>query len=340
MIKKIILLHFVCMAGFAAAAQDLHFSQFYNSPLTTNPANTGFMPDADYRLGVHYRRQWANLISQPYTTISAFGDVQVMRDRFENGWLGLGGVILRDQAGAGNLTSTKIYGSIAYHQALGYSSLISAGFNIGYANKRVDPTKLLFPDQWNGKLGFDAPLPTKVVFAQTSISYFDLQAGMNYAWFPDDNTYINAGFSAHHINTPRESFFTDSAGSNRIPRRYIGFLNGVFKLNDRWIVQPNAYYSNQARASELVFGMMANYNLSGDGETQLFGGLHYRWGDAFTPTVGLQWKNVRLMVTYDATVSSLSKFNNYNGASEFSLMSLGEFATGTPRGLRCPSFRQ
>jgi hypothetical protein len=28
-------------------AQDLHFSQFYNSPLTTNPANTGFIPDGD-----------------------------------------------------------------------------------------------------------------------------------------------------------------------------------------------------------------------------------------------------------------------------------------------------
>ena len=25
-------------------AQDLHFSQFMNSPLTTNPANTGFIP--------------------------------------------------------------------------------------------------------------------------------------------------------------------------------------------------------------------------------------------------------------------------------------------------------
>jgi hypothetical protein len=28
-------------------AQDLHFSQFFNAPLTINPANTGFIPDAD-----------------------------------------------------------------------------------------------------------------------------------------------------------------------------------------------------------------------------------------------------------------------------------------------------
>ena len=33
-------------------AQDLHFSQFFNNPLLTNPANTGFIPDADYRLAL------------------------------------------------------------------------------------------------------------------------------------------------------------------------------------------------------------------------------------------------------------------------------------------------
>ena len=32
-----------------ARAQDLHFSQYFNAPLLTNPANTGFEPDADWR---------------------------------------------------------------------------------------------------------------------------------------------------------------------------------------------------------------------------------------------------------------------------------------------------
>jgi hypothetical protein len=53
---------FNLILGFAAVfaslfvqAQDLHFSQFFNSPLSTNPANTGFIPDGDYRLGVNFR---------------------------------------------------------------------------------------------------------------------------------------------------------------------------------------------------------------------------------------------------------------------------------------------
>jgi len=40
-------------------SQDLHFSQYFNSQLLTNPANTGFEPDADNRLGINYRNQWA-----------------------------------------------------------------------------------------------------------------------------------------------------------------------------------------------------------------------------------------------------------------------------------------
>src|SRR6187551_204378 len=104
------LLGTVCFC-YQAAAQDLHFSQWFNSPLTTNPANTGFIPDADYRLGVNYRNQWSSIMSVPYKTMSIWGDAQVFRDRIESGWLGLGGVILRDVAGSGGLTSTKVYAS-------------------------------------------------------------------------------------------------------------------------------------------------------------------------------------------------------------------------------------
>ena len=34
-------------------AQDLHFSQYFNTPMLVNPANTGFNPDYDYRVGAN-----------------------------------------------------------------------------------------------------------------------------------------------------------------------------------------------------------------------------------------------------------------------------------------------
>ncbi|PSL33075.1 PorP/SprF family type IX secretion system membrane protein [Chitinophaga ginsengisoli] len=324
-------------AAFEGNAQDMHFSQYFNSPLLTNPANTGFIPDGNYRIGINYRNQWAS-IPVPYKTMSAFGDFQLFRDRLEYGWLGIGGVVLRDVAGSGNLTSTKAYASIAYHQLLGQSSLLSLGFNVGSASKRVDVTKLTFGDQWNGKF-FDAQVPTAEPFSQTKISYFDMQVGMNYAYFPTDNIYVNVGVSAQHINTPRETFF---AGNNEIARRYIAFLNGSFKLSDRVIVNPSAYYARQAGATEKVLGGNIAYNLSGDGGTQLYGGAYYRMSDAAVFLVGYQLNRVKIMFSYDVTTSSLGQFNNRRGAYEIGIVYTGLYPnrsfTGARRSVICPSF--
>ncbi|MFN2457426.1 MAG: PorP/SprF family type IX secretion system membrane protein [Chitinophagaceae bacterium] len=324
----------------SAFSQDLHFSQFFNSPLTTNPANTGFIPDGDYRLGINYRDQWSSVMTVPYKTMSAFGDVQLMRNRIENGWVGAGAVILRDVAGSGNLTSTKVYGSVAYHQMLGYSSLLSLGFNVGYANKQINVANLKFPDQFDGKF-FDNKLPSGVALERNNIGYLDMQVGMNYAYFPTEKVYINTGFSAHHVNKPKESFFGDEDNSNRVPVRYIGFLNGSFMLNNQLIINPNIYFTTQTKAYEVVGGANAHYNLSGDGEYQLIGGLYYRHKDAVIPLIGLGYKDFAFSFTYDATISTLKNFNGTRGAFEFSLVKQGVLNqyNGNRSATLCPSFK-
>lgn len=336
-----LLLLWCCFLTQQSFSQDLHFSQWFNSPLTTNPANTGFIPDADYRIGANYRNQWSSVMSVPYKTMSIWGDAQVFRDRIESGWLGIGGVILRDVAGSGRLTSTKVYGSVAYHQMLGEAHLLSAGFNIGWVNKRINFTDLKFPDQFDGKF-FDANIPTNVVLDVPSVNYFDMQVGINYAYFPTDRLYFNAGVSAQHLNRARESFFSDDilAQENRISPRYTGFANASYKMSDMVIVNPMAYYSTQAKASEFVLGGNLQYNLSGDGETELIGGVYYRPGDAVIPMIGFEWKNIRLVFTYDATTSSLKQYNNSRGAFEFALLRHGFYNEydGNKRQSWCPSF--
>ncbi len=304
-------------------AQDLHFSQYFNAPLVVNPANAGFNPAYDYRVAVNYRTQWAS-IANPYKTYAAWGDVQLFNNRFENGWMGLGLSLLSDKAGTGNLTSTKGYASIAYHQQLGFGSLLSAGFNLGFTSKRVDFTKLTFDNQWNGKF-FDISLPTSEPFAYNATTYFTLGAGLNYANFINDDVYLNLGFSATNINQPRESFFADTVNTQVAPR-YTGFANASIKLNDRWILNPNIYYSRMNTSSEIVVGMNAHRDLTGDGQKQLIMGLYYRSGDAVIPMLGYQWNDFKLTVNYDATASSLSSYNKSQGAYEFSLVKSGIFS--------------
>jgi hypothetical protein len=101
-----------------------------------------------------------------------------------------------------------------------------------------------------------------------------------------------------------------------------------------------AYYTRQANSSELVGGANVQYNLSGDGESQLIGGLYLRPGDAFIPMVGFEWKNIKLMFSYDATTSSLKQYNNGRGAYEFGLIHNGFFDeyNGDRRQSFCPTF--
>lgn len=332
------LLGWICLQSSTTLhAQDLNFSQFFNSPLTTNPANTGFIPDADFRLGAQYRNQWSSVMTVPYKTTSVFGDAQLFRDRLENGWLGVGGVILSDVAGNGSLRSTKVYGSVAYHQMLGNSSLLSAGFNLGYAQKRIDPTRLKFPDQFDGKF-FDSNIPTAAIPLVNSASYFDMQVGMNYAYFPQENIYINAGYSIHHVNRPRETFFGDNTENGTVSMRHIGFVNAILKVNEKVILSPNIYFSTQAKATELTGGLLANYNLSEAGEKQLIAGLYYRHKDAAIPMLGFEVNSLRFTFSYDATLSNLNNFNGYRGASEFTLIKKGFYPQSGGRQSMCPSF--
>lgn len=334
-ILKHISICFLSVIALNLSAQDLHFSQYFNNPILINPANTGFAPDVDWRAGLNYRNQWANT-GVPYKTMSVWGDVQLFNETFENAWVGVGGLILRDVSGSGNLTSTKIFGSIAYHQMVGFNTLVSAGFNVGWAAKRVDPSKLTFDDQWNGRF-FDANIPSTENFAFSQIGFPTLQAGINVAYFPTDNIYLNAGFSAMNINRPREAFLQPGTIDDRVDRRYTAFANGAIKIDDLWIINPNIYVSKQGTAWETVAGVNANRNLSGDGSSQLILGAYYRLGDAIIPMFGYQLNDYKITINYDATISTLRAFNNTRGAYELSIVKQGLF--NGEKSIKCPTLR-
>lgn len=317
-------------------AQNLHFSQYFNTPMLINPANTGFNPDYDYRIGGNYRNQWAN-VGTPFRTMSLWGDVKLFADRFENGWMGVGGTLYSDRAGNGNLVSTQGYASVAYHQMIGYNSLLSGGFNLGVVSKRIDISKLTFDNQWNGRF-FDVSIPANEPFAYSQTSYLDLQMGLNYAYFASENFYLNAGVSVQHLNRPSETFFAPNTADPRLDRRYTGFLNASLKVQDLWIINPNVYVSKMSSSWETVVGFNANRNLSGDGTQQLILGLYYRHKDAVIPMIGFEMNDTRILFNYDATVSNLSPMNATRGAYEISIVKSGLLSSGG-RGIKCPTVR-
>jgi len=58
-------------------AQDIHFSQFYMSPLNLNPALTGVM-NCNTRMVANYRNQWAAVLqANAYNTYSVSYDQKI-----------------------------------------------------------------------------------------------------------------------------------------------------------------------------------------------------------------------------------------------------------------------
>ena len=79
-------------------AQDPHFSQFFSSPLTLNPAYTGKF-DGNFRVAGNYRNQWPT-INNAFTTATASFDMPIMTNRLpEFDTWGVGILALNDQSG-------------------------------------------------------------------------------------------------------------------------------------------------------------------------------------------------------------------------------------------------
>ena len=81
--RKISLLIFAAFFAVCTYAQDPHFSQFFASPLTLNPAFTGKF-DGQWRLAVNHRDQWPS-IPKAYVTTSGSFDFSIMKDKLPAG---------------------------------------------------------------------------------------------------------------------------------------------------------------------------------------------------------------------------------------------------------------
>src|SRR5438067_13574700 len=108
MMKKVTLLLTVVLWSVVSFAQDIHYSQFYASPLTLNPALTG-VNECNYRANAMYRNQWSSVSSNPYQTPSVSFDIDnVLQRVIKKGTFSLRGLRLDDKPGDGNLQNLSI----------------------------------------------------------------------------------------------------------------------------------------------------------------------------------------------------------------------------------------
>lgn len=319
----------------------MHFSQYYNAPLLLNPANTALMPEADFQLGASHRTQWAALPA-PFTTTSVYGNFQAFRNANQTNWMGLGFAFFNDNVGDGKLNLFRSEVFMAYHIEIGQSSMISAGAAASYNSRSVNFSKFSFPLQWDG-FTFDRSLPSQEGKGLEKSAYNSVSAGLNYALFPTEAFYLKIGWSTANLNKPTETFF--KGGQNTLDFRHSANLDLLIKTADNVIINPSAYYSTQSGAREILYGTLLLFNLAKPREqlaaNQFIIGAFHRLGDAVVGVAGIQRNGLRLMASYDYTISTLPvNAGKGTGAFELSLRYEGVYGE-TSRGRRiyhCPRF--
>ena len=332
--RKLFILTGTLLLSFLLQAQDPHFSQFFASPLTLNPAFTGKF-DGQLRLAANHRDQWPS-IPKAYVTTSASLDFSILKNKIPDGDVfGIGFSGLSDQSADAALKLNYGSLSLSYHKALdedGFNT-IGAGFQATYSSAILDFTKLTFEDQLtqNGFTG----ITSETLSNGNNQNYVDVNAGLLYSGSSNGTNNYYLGASVYHINRPNLSFI-DKVW-NLSPRLTI-HGGGSFPVTDILTLNASAIHQVQNKASETLIGAAISANVNNDKEnpSSVYLGSWIRFKDAIIPYIGIEVGGLRIGASYDINTSSLKAATLSRGGSEFSLIYIKK--TAQTKGIPCPKF--
>ena len=300
---------------YCANAQDPQFSQYFSSPLSLNPAFTGYY-DGTHRIASNFRNQWVGA-GDPFTTASVSFDTRVMREKLNKNLLGIGVMAMTDRTASGSYNSNYFSLSTAYHQSLdeeGYQHL-GLGFQGSMGTRILDYNKVSFNSQFASR-GFDLTLPNNENFVTRRASYMDFNFGLMYNYLKDRKRFY-LGTSYYHVTQPNMTFLGNDPYI--LPARFTLHSGASFLVGSQGELFLNAQYMSQGGSTNQVMGVAYGYSpQQSNDENVFYAGLFYRHKDAVYPYIGYLFNDLQIGVSYDVTVSTMRRA--YRGGSlEFSL---------------------
>ena len=330
--KKILLLKIVLSITVNVLAQDIHFSQFDNAPLTLNPALTGAF-NANHRIISNYKSQWRS-IDKSYMTYGISYDMGILKGKLNGGIFGIGVQLFNDMAGINKMGLTMANVSVAYHLPLNSKNLITAGIQGGWRSQRIDVSNMQWDEQYdpNAPNGYNSSLPSGETLNFKSKNYGDLSAGLLWSYTSQatslssyDAKKVAVGIALFHINRPKESFLDVS--KERLYMKFAFHINSFFGIkNSNFAILPSGVWYNQGPSNYVLVGSLFRFRLNDASkytdfihETALAIGCHYRVGDAVIASVQFEWRNFLLGISYDVNISELSSASKGAGGMEVAL---------------------
>lgn len=312
---KALLISFLTMLiiGSGLHAQDIHFSQYYASPLTLNPALTGKF-NGLYRVTAIYRDQWRNLNpgnQAIFMTPSASVDFSLLKNKLKTDALGIGAHVVYDKDG--EFEQYVVGLSLAYHKGLDKNGKYHLGIGVqgNYINDKLglDPMT-----SFEDNLGLQLPSADIAKINFNSEHLFDINTGLFFdARFSEKATFY-AGGTFFHIPRPKRDYIVNDetleSAEAETPWKWVahGGLELLFK-NKIYLIPGALYQRTENQNEEINFGVTAGYDFmekkQNDKQLILFLGGWYRWDDAVIAKAGVDFQNFRITGAYDITLSQL-----------------------------------
>lgn len=293
-LPKIFITFCFSMLLISLKAQDPQLSQFYASPIYTNPAFAGAAKKL--RITSNARNQYTGL-SKTYRTVVASLDAYMPGMKS-----GLGLLASADQAGDGFLTTVTLGATYAYNLAISRNWSANFGIMGEIRQRSYDFNKFVFGDQLdpvlgNVKVSSENPGQEKIVYPNFAVG------ALLY------NEYFYGGFAVHNLLEPNQSFFLTNSDNTALllPRRYTAHAGANIILKkaryeeNRVVLSPNILFMNQREYYQVNLGTYLR-------KQSLTVGMWYRQtsrnADAIILLLGLRLKGFRLGYSYDITVSN------------------------------------
>ncbi|MEN9334389.1 MAG: hypothetical protein RLY35_1569 [Bacteroidota bacterium] len=308
--RKTILSFLLIAVSLLGFAQDQQFTQFYAVPTAMNPAFAG--ANLQSRFAMQYRNQWLG-IPKGYRSYVASYDSYINSIKS-----GVGVIVQREDAGAGNLSRTQFGIQYAYETRIKRNWYMRPALQFSLGSRSLNFNNLTFYDQL---IRNNAPTSLETYPAQSK-QYFDAGAGL-LVYGPD----LWVGLSAMHLNTPNEAVF--ETNSSLIPTRYAVHAGKRFRIKGYSLKRLDhhlfvaANYMSQGKFDQLDLGF--SYEIK-----PLFFGVWYRGlpvksngydlpnRDAIAFLFGFTSGPFNIGYSYDVTTSRLG-VGNSAGAHELTL---------------------
>ena len=340
-LRNILVLVFHLLFVHVLVSQDAHFSQFYASPLTLNPAIAGTY-NGTYRISTIYRDQWRGALDNSLRTFAASGDVKFNLNFGQNSMpdvVGIGITFFGDRVPTFDFNTNQIMLTGAYHKALDRRTkqYIGIGLQGGILQRGINYEDLSFQDQFNSIDGYT--LPTGENLPPNNRAFADLGLGLYYTISPTKKSNFHVGLGYFHLTKPNISYYNipDIINPNVIKNDTLNakwsFHTGAsFEVVDRMFLQPRLNTLIQGPHTELNLGATFRYKISKTEAKYLLLGPYIRGVknynnigiESFIGMAGFEMNNFIIGISYDQNLKNLVSDRRSLSSFELSIIYIGE----------------